>query len=193
METMEKLMNESEFLVDYHEKIIKALNIDFYKEGLIKSKSLIEETSLNKNKVIIIGNGGSASIASHMAVDFSKNANIKTICFNDASLITCLSNDFGHDNWMMNAIRIYGEKGDCVLAISSSGMSKNIINAANYSREKDLNLITFSGMNENNLLKKMGNINFWVDSKAYNIIETSHQFLISSLVDMIIGKAEYKA
>jgi D-sedoheptulose 7-phosphate isomerase len=193
MEALEKLMNESEFLLDYHEKIIKALNINLYKESLVKSKSLIEETNLKNKKIIIIGNGGSASIASHMAVDFSKNANIKTVCFNDASLITCLSNDFGHDNWMMNAIRIYGEQGDCVLAISSSGMSKNIINASNYSRNENLNLITFTGMDKQNSLKKIGNINFWVDSMAYNIIENTHQFLISSLVDMIIGNAEYKA
>lgn len=193
MEGMGFKMKDSDFLISYFKKIQDCLDINKYIDSLIEAKSLIEKTSANNKKLIIIGNGGSAAIASHMAIDFSKNANIKTICFNDAALITCLANDYGHDNWMLNAIKIYGEPGDTLIAISSSGMSKNIISASKYSRENKINVITFTGMNKNNKLNKVGLINFWVNSRAYNIIETSHQLLISSLVDNIIGEAEYPA
>jgi D-sedoheptulose 7-phosphate isomerase len=193
MEDMEYQMKDSDFLTSYFKKIQECLDINKYIENLIESKYLIENTSSNNKKLIIIGNGGSASIASHMAIDFSKNAKIKSVCFNDAALITCLSNDYGHDNWMLNAIKIYGEPGDTLIAISSSGMSENILNASKFSCENNINVITFTGMNKNNKLNKIGQINFWVDSQAYNIIETSHQLLISSLVDIIIGAAEYPA
>ena len=68
---------------------------------------------------------------------------------------------------------------------------KNIINAAKYA--KKIKLITFSGINKNNPIRKVGNINFFVDSKAYNIVENIHQIILLSLVDLIIGKSEYKS
>ena len=71
-----------------------------------------------------MGNGGSASICNHVTVDLSKNAGIRSINFNEANLITCLSNDYGHDNWMKEALKIHCLKNDFVVFISSSGRSK---------------------------------------------------------------------
>ena len=85
-----------------------------------------------KNKIIIFGNGGSSAIASHVAVDLIKNTKIKTVPVTDPSLITCFSNDFKQENWMKKAIEYYFDKGDLVIIISSSGMSKNIVNASKY-------------------------------------------------------------
>ena len=67
----------------------------------------------------LCGNGGSASIASHFSVDLSKNAKIKCINFNEANLLTCLSNDYGYEKWIEKALKIYGEQGDCLILISS--------------------------------------------------------------------------
>ena len=60
-------------------------------------------------------------------------------------------------------------------------------------QRKKIKLITFSGINKNNPIRKVGNINFFVDSKAYNIVENIHQIILLSLVDLIIGKSEYKS
>ena len=69
-----------------------------------------------------------------------------------------------------------------------------MLNGVKKAREKNLNkVITFSGNSEDNKLRKLGDINFWVDSKAYNHIENTHQILLLSLVDLIIGKSEYPA
>ncbi len=153
--------------------------------------NLIKQTSNNGNKVIIVGNGGSAAMASHVSVDLTKNAGIRSINFNEADLLTCFANDFGYENWVKNAIKFYADAGDLVILISSSGSSKNIINGALMAKELSLNIITFSGFNPDNPLRKLGNINFYIDSKGYNIVEMGHHIWLLSIVDKIIGKIEY--
>ena len=168
------------------------LNKDLYK-NIVKTKNLFERCAKRKGKVVFFGNGGSAAIASHLSVDLNKNAKIPSISFNDPGIITCYANDFGYKNWISKTIELSLTKKDVVVLISSSGKSLNIINAAKYAKKKKIQTITLSGMNKKNNLKKMGLINFWVNSKSYNIIETAHQFFIMAVIDLIIGKAEYKA
>lgn len=158
-----------------------------------KLQNLCSEIINFKNKIFVFGNGGSASIADHFAVDMTKNANITTLSLNNASLITCLANDFGYEEWIKKALEMHANEGDMVFLISSSGKSKNVINACNYANKNNIKTITFTGFNTNNDLKKLGKINFWVDSKAYNIVENIHQIWILSLVDLAIGKSEYSA
>lgn len=154
----------------------------------------ISKSSKKKKKIIFIGNGGSAAIASHISVDLSKNAKIRSINFNEADLITCLSNDYGHENWMKAALNIYCDKGDLVVLISSSGRSLNILNAGKWCKKNKIKFITFSGNDSDNPLKKINSegINFWVDSKAYNHIEGIHLLLLMSITDCVIGKSVYK-
>ena len=182
------------FLNSYFSKISKVLNLDKELiENIIKTKKLFQECAKRKGKVVFFGNGGSAGIASHLSVDLNKNAKIPSISFNDAAIITCYANDFGYENWIYKAIELSLSKKDIVVLISSSGKSPNILNAAKYAKKKKIQTITLSGMSKRNNLKKMGLVNFWVDSKSYNIIETSHQFFMMAVIDLIIGKSEYKA
>ena len=163
-------------------------------KDLLDCSNLFKKVQKNKKKIIFMGNGGSSAIASHISVDLSKNAKIRSINFNEADLITCLSNDYGHENWMEAALNIYCDKRDLVVLISSSGRSLNIINAAKWCKKKKIRFITFSGNDEGNPLKKINSqgINFWVDSKAYNHIEGMHLLLLMSITDCIIGKSVYK-
>lgn len=161
---------------------------------LIQIKSSLISAVEKGKKIIIVGNGGSAAIASHIAVDLTKNAKIRCINFNESDLITCFANDYGYESWVENAVKFYGDEGDVFIGISSSGSSKNILNGCHAAREKNFsNVITLSGMNADNPLKKLGDINLWVDSKAYNHIENTHQFWLTALVDLIIGKSVYSA
>ena len=160
---------------------------------LNQAVEMIKTTSRNGGKTIIAGNGGSAATASHVSVDLTKNANIRAINFNEADLLTCFSNDYGYERWVEKAINFYADLGDLAILISSSGTSKNIINGGLKAKNMGLRIITFSGFNADNPLRQLGDINFWVDSKAYNIIEMAHSVWLLAIVDQIIGSMEYSA
>ena len=149
---------------------------------------LLQETSKAGRKIIIAGNGGSAAMASHVSVDLTKSAGIRSINFNESDLITCFANDYGYEEWIKKSIELYSDPGDSVILISSSGKSRNVINAAELSRKLNLKLITFSGFSPENELRKLGNINFWVDSDEYNVVEMTHHIWLLSIVDRIISK-----
>tara|TARA_Y100000590_G_scaffold11662_1_gene14260 strand:- start:52 stop:600 length:549 start_codon:yes stop_codon:yes gene_type:complete len=154
------------------------------------SKTVLKLKKIKKkNKVIIFGNGGSAAIASHFTIDMLKNTNIQCITLGDSSLITCLTNDYGYENLNQKFIEYYGNSGDILIAISSSGESKNIINACKKAKKlKFSNIITLSGFKKKNNLSKMGNINFWVNSKNYNLVENTHQIYLLSMIDLLTKK-----
>ena len=156
-------------------------------------RDLLMEASQRGKKTLVVGNGGSAAIASHVAVDLTKNAKIRAINFNEADLITCFANDYGYEQWMAQAVAAYGEPGDVLIAVSSSGCSKNILNACRAAARLEIPVVTFSGFAPDNPLRQLGRHNFWVESRAYNLIEMVHQFWLLALVDLIIGRAEYPA
>jgi D-sedoheptulose 7-phosphate isomerase len=108
-------------------------------------------------------------------------------------MITCLANDYGYEKWMQKCLEYYASPNDLVFLISSSGQSQNVLNACNYANDNNITSITFTGFKTDNPLRKAGKINFWVDSKSYNIVENIHQIWILSIVDLIIGKSEYSA
>ena len=154
---------------------------------------LMKNTSKNKGTIYLAGNGGSASTASHISTDLTKNAKVKAMTFNDVNLITCFSNDYGYENWLKAAVKYYVKSNDLVILLSVSGESKNLINAANLCKKRKIKLITITGANKKNSLSKKGIINYWVNSKAYNIVETVQMLILVSIVDKIIGKSEYSS
>lgn len=183
------------FFLENFKQIIEHFKInDLILRKIIKCAEIFRESSIKNKKIIFIGNGASASISSHVAVDLAKSAKINAINFNEANLITALSNDYGQEKWCQKALEMYYNTGDTVVLISSSGKSKNIINAALWAINSKANLITFTGFNNKNPLKKINKkgINFWVKSRAYNHIELVHLYWLLSIVDYLIGKNVYK-
>ena len=150
--------------------------------------NVLMEVAASGGKVIFIGNGGSASIASHMAVDFWKNGNIQAISFNDASLLTCISNDNGYENVFSIPINVFAKEGDFLVAISSSGSSPNILKAVDAACSKKCRIATLSGFKENNPLRKKGDINLFVEDTSYGIVETAHAMLLHYVMDRIIER-----
>ena len=136
-------------------------------------------------KAIVAGNGGSAAIASHIAVDLTKAAQTRAISFNEASLITCLGNDFGYERWVERALEYYAVPGDVAILISSSGSSPNIVHAAEEAKRLGLQTITLTGFDPGNPLRSLGDVNLWVDSDIYNFVETTHQAWLASIVDRL--------
>lgn len=136
-------------------------------------------------KVVLAGNGASAAISSHLAVDLTKCAGVRAVTFNEADLITCFANDYGHERWMAKALEFYADDGDLVVLISSSGRSPNVVNAAAYAKARGLHLVTLSGFDPDNPLRALGDLNLWVNSHRYNIVETTHQSWLLTAVDYL--------
>ena len=176
-------MKYKKYFKDYNKSIYDLLD-NFDLSLIEKTAELISECKKNNGKVYVVGNGGSSSIASHVSVDFAKVANIPSDTFNNANLITCFANDYGHDNWVKEAIRAYTKPNDMLILISSSGTSKNIVNAAKYCKDNKISLITLSGFNINNPLAQLGNVNIHIPSEKYNFIEMSHHIILVSIVDI---------
>jgi D-sedoheptulose 7-phosphate isomerase len=154
----------------------------------IKSATKIILKKKKNNKIILAGNGASATISSHVAVDLTKSAKIRAVNFNEAGLLTCFSNDYGYENWLKKALEFYSIPGDIVILISSSGNSKNIINAAKISKKLNLQLITLSGFSKNNKLRNKGIINFHINSNNYNIVESAHLLILLQIVENILNQ-----
>jgi D-sedoheptulose 7-phosphate isomerase len=144
-----------------------------------------------KRKVMLVGNGGSAAIASHTAIDLSKNARIPAMAFNDASALTCLANDYGYQDVFAKQIQYHGTAGDILVAISSSGVSENIINAVLAARHVGgVQIFTFSGFLPKNRLRGCGDINFYVPSDQYGFVELTHQIILHQIVDALTVEHE---
>ena len=188
-------MDSKEFLASYLSDFSDLVQPD---EDIIdqldKVADLLKAIHSEGNKTLIFGNGGSAAIASHFSVDLTKNAGLRCVNFNEADLITCFANDYGFERWMEKAVDFYGDEGDLLIAISSSGSSENILNGVKAARNGGFkSVVTFSGFAENNPLRQLGDINLWINSRAYNFVENIHQIWLLAIVDFIIGDREYSA
>ena len=186
-----ELKSDEKFLTNYwtiYKKILFDQNID---KELISLKNAIAKVSLNKGKLFLVGNGASASLASHAATDFTKQAKVQALAFNDHNLITALANDYGYENWVSKALDFYVTTNDLVIFISVSGTSKNLVNAMENSRKSGIKTASLTGSDINNPLKKNCDFSLWVDSKAYNIVEAIHTIYMTTIIDLIIGKYEY--
>jgi len=141
------------------------------------------------NTIMFIGNGGSAGLASHLAIDFSKNGRLRSLAFNDASALTCLGNDLGYKNVFAKQLEFHARAGDLLIAISSSGQSANILAAVERARAAKVGVITLSGFGRDNKLRRTGDLNFYVRSSEYGFVEVAHLALCHAILDLDMGWA----
>ena len=192
---LKTFMTSKKFIKNYKNNFINLIKNSNFENQIVKSANILKECKKNNNKVILFGNGASASIANHVSVDLTKNSKFRSVNFNESNLITCFANDYGYENWIKEALNFYYDKGDVVILISSSGNSKNIIKAANWCKKVKAKLISLSGHRKSNKLNKINknSISFWVNSMSYNYVEVSHLFILLCLSDTLIGKSIYKS
>ncbi len=179
--------DERSWLAEHLERFRTMLLQGGVLDQLVALKAMIVEAHVKGRKVIIAGNGGSAAMASHCAVDFTKAAGIRCVNFNETDLITCLANDFGYERWVEKALEFYADSGDLVILISSSGKSMNMVNAARYARGRGLRLVTLTGFAATNPLRQLGDLNFWVNSRSYNVVEMTHHIWLLAVCDLVIA------
>jgi D-sedoheptulose 7-phosphate isomerase len=139
------------------------------------------------NKLMFVGNGGSAGICSHMAIDYSKNGDMRAMAFNDGAALTCLANDLGYDQVFAKQIDLHARPGDIVIAISSSGRSSNILRAVDKARQRECHIYTLSGFDSDNPLRSMGDLNIFLASHEYGFVEVGHLTLLHAVLDLQLG------
>jgi D-sedoheptulose 7-phosphate isomerase len=163
-------------------------------EGCEWVRQAAHETHDAGNKIIFVGNGGSAGIASHLAIDFSKNGGLRALAFNDASALTCLGNDLGYENVFAKQLDFHARSGDMLIAISSSGRSPNILEAVKVARGRDCKVVTYSGFTEDNELRQAGDVNFYVraNKNEYGFVEVAHLALCHAVLDIDMGWGQPK-
>ncbi|GAX61889.1 sugar isomerase [Candidatus Scalindua japonica] len=147
---------------------------------------LIRLKADSDRKLMFIGNGASAAIASHMTTDYWKNGGIRSMTFNEGPLLSCISNDFGYKYVFEKPIEMFADNGDILIAISSSGKSENILKSVCAARSRECNVITLSGFKKNNPLNVLGYYNFYVPSQEYEPVETTHLSICHSILNCIL-------
>lgn len=183
----------SAYLSTFHNIMLEVVATDARGEMVVADEAVkwaVETavaTHTSGNKLMFIGNGGSAGISSHMAIDYSKNGNVRSTAFNDGAALTCLGNDLGYENVFAKQIELHARKGDLLIAISSSGKSPNILKAVAAARVAGCKVLTLSGFGGDNPLRTTGDLNVYVPSKEYGFVEVGHLTWLHVVVDRICG------
>jgi D-sedoheptulose 7-phosphate isomerase len=152
-------------------------------EALRLGLNMLYKTRQKGGTVYVIGNGGSAGIASHFSIDLIKACQIPSQTFYDSNWLTALSNDWGYDQVFSYPLAKLARPHDLLVAISSSGQSPNILRAVEVARSKNIPIITLSGFLGKNPLRQAGHLNFWIDRSDYGVVETAHFFLLHTFID----------
>lgn len=155
--------------------------------GFSRVVDLLAAAARAGRTVHFVGNGGSAAIASHGAVDFF-NAGMRSLSFNDGAMLTCLGNDYGYEQVFAKPLALLAGEGDLLVAISSGGRSPNILTAVAAGRARGCAVVTLSGFDADNPLRRLGDVNFHVPSHSYGFVECLHQTICHSLYDIFMER-----
>ena len=154
--------------------------------GIAAAVDLLKARTAAGGKAIFIGNGGSAAIASHQAVDYWKNGGMRAIAFNDPSLLTCIGNDYGFAKVFEKPVEMFADPGDVLIAISSSGCSENVRRGVQAGRARRCRVVTLSGFEPDNPLRRLGDLNFYTPGRGYGLVEITHLAVCHAIVDAVV-------
>ena len=143
----------------------------------------------NGNKIIICGNGGSACDAMHFAEEFTGRFRkdrkaLPVISLTDSSHITCVANDFGFDYVFSRGVEAYGKKGDLFIGLSTSGNSKNIINAFEVAKAQGLSTCLLLGKNGGQLLGK-ADYEWIIPAQTSDRVQELHMMILHVLIETV--------
>jgi D-sedoheptulose 7-phosphate isomerase len=184
--------DKTDFFNNIFNEAAKVLQ-DFINNGFEKlaiAGDIMVNAIKNGNKIISCGNGGSMSDAMHFAEELTgkfreERKGIPAIAISDPAYLTCTANDYGYDKIFSRFVETFGEKGDVLLAISTSGNSPNVINAALAAKEKGMKVVALTGK-DGGKLKNMADVEIRVPHNGYSDrIQEVHIKIIHSLIQYI--------
>lgn len=155
-----------------------------FESALEEITRLIKVTKEEGGNVWFLGNGGSSAIASHFSQDLLNKHQIKSNVISDASLITCLANDYGYDNVYEITLKVLSGKDDLLIVISSSGESENLLKCADLAQNTGMKLITLTAFKSGNQLwRKPANVSAYIPTSEYGKAEIGHAALLHAVID----------
>lgn len=185
-------MKDINFIEKRLKEVQTVLTPDNIDKNLIQAKDIVNCARDNNSKIIFAGNGASCTIANHGSLDFMNQLNVECCCFNDAGMITAYSNDFGYENALKRYIQFIAKKEDLCIFISSSGESINVIEACKEAVDRCCDVITLTGFERENSLSRLGDVNFWANSRDYNVVECVHNTWLVTICDLIVKDEKEK-
>jgi D-sedoheptulose 7-phosphate isomerase len=156
--------------------------------GVTRAVDIILDIRSSDKKAMVIGNGGSAAIASHIQNDLCKAVGVKSLVFYEQPLLTALANDNRYGSVFEYPTELWAQQNDLLIAISSSGESENILRSVRIAKERGCRIITFSGFHVANKLRQLGDINFHTPSSEYGYVEVAHSALTHMITDMAMDR-----
>lgn len=152
--------------------------------GYERIAELFRATRERQGTIWWVGNGGSCAICSHLAQDALNKLDVRSQVLSDPSLMTCMANDFGYEEVYSRPLRRLARPGDCLVAISSSGNSQNIVNCAGFAVEAGLGLVTLSAFGEDNKLwNHMSDVALFLPMSLYGLAEVGHEALLHAAIE----------
>jgi D-sedoheptulose 7-phosphate isomerase len=158
------------------------------RSGLSAAANAVKRASVAGKTIFVIGNGGSAGIASQVTYAFTHLKGVTALCLNDPSALTGIGADHGYAQVFSRQLAVHGRPGDYLIAISSSGQSANILNGVSAARQNGLEILTLSGFKPQNPLRRTGDLNLYVDSSEYGFVEVSHLALCHAVLETAVAK-----
>ncbi|ADU62984.1 MAG: SIS domain-containing protein [Pseudodesulfovibrio sp.] len=144
----------------------------------------VKECREQRRRVYFVGNGASASMASHFSADLGKMAGVPTEVFTDCALITATGNDMGYDQTFAYPLGQRMVPGEILVAISSSGNSPNAVAAVRMAGRLSGRTVTFTAMSPDNAMRSLGDLNFYLPAQTYGMAECGHGIALHHLVDL---------
>ena len=160
---------------------IKALECAYMGNEFEKFK----EAFASHDRIIILGNGGSSSVASHISQDYMKFHGKKVSILSDPSMITMLTNDFGYDWAYQKFLEYFVESDTLVVIMSSGGESQNMINCIQWCENEEVDYGVLTGFNPENKIRTMAHNalwNYYISSDDYGVVECVHQIFLHGVV-----------
>ncbi|HEX3704440.1 MAG TPA: SIS domain-containing protein [Vicinamibacterales bacterium] len=137
--------------------------------------------------IYLVGNGASATLASHFAADACKNGGLRATTFNEPALLTATANDVAFADVFALPLSRIARSGDLLVAISSSGNSPNILRALETARSMDMAIVTLTARSADNRARQCGDLNFYVPAVRYGWAECAHQLLLHYWMDQYLN------
>ena len=167
-------------------------NLNLINKELISSASEIIINAIKAgNNIFWCGNGGSASQANHLSAELvggmykDKKSPFKSVCLNvDTAFITAWSNDDSFDNIFSRQLEGLAQSDDILIALSTSGNSNNIINAAKYCNDNSIKIISLTGF-DGGILKNLSDININISTNSTQRIQEMHILVGHIICDIV--------
>lgn len=162
-------------------KLVETLN----NELAVAFAKLIWERKSTGGTVYFAGNGASNTIADHASLDYMSQTGVRTHTISNPSVLTAFSNDFSYEKALRRFLQIQFHDTDLLVVVSSSGNSENVVLAADYVQSAGGKVVAFTGFNQNNRLAAIADLNFYVESDVYNVVESVHNAWLASICDLL--------